>query len=177
MSVSFPLHAAFFRFAGTIRRIQMRVTFTFADPYDLWNFNIGAWTALRAVFMLSQTSVVDRHENILRLTYPKATSYAGGKNDGTVFDGTVKFYSRDENGTEYPLELTKPFGLKLSYVIPKEWNSERAFMWLYTEVAKLAYAMTEGRVFPAYGIAEDTWDEETKSHILEFMYAGDVDEY
>ncbi len=144
----------------------MRVSIAVPAGRELVNFNICVWELLRGIQRLVQ-SYRKEDENT-----PDSVKFTFDEEEGNkgVYEIRVTFFRDNmESGAdpyfEYhprfpeakpvtPIKLEPPFGHTYVFAPPKGCNLEESAGHVYTEVVKLAYAMTQGRVVPYAQIAE-----------------------
>ena len=159
----------------------MRVSMAVPAGLELVNFNICVWDMLRAIQRLATSYQAD-DENT-----PDTVRFVFIEEEGNkgVYEGRAVFFRHAEGVDPYleshsarygadvvqkkpitPLKLDPPFKASITFAPPKGCNLEESASHVYTEVAKLGYAMTQGRLFPD-SIAESVMGP---TFVMVFLY-------
>ena len=153
----------------------MRIFIITASSEDMWQLNIAKWDLMRAILRLSQIPKQESglghrlrvvFERTLNPEYPERREYSGKATFHQLIPETLHDI---EPASEIAMTLNPPFAVReISFWLPEGFRTEDCFNWYASEVAVLAYAMTQGRVCQVGTIAGGLEKEKDGSFVLEF---------
>jgi hypothetical protein len=150
----------------------MRVSFSVASLNDLWTINLGVWDTLRAVQRLTTLAVPKDCKHILTVTFRKKDAERNREDESTTYMGQVETHTLHKFGKQLDLKLEIP---RIFFIIPKGCGAEESLLWANVEIAKLAYAMSGGRVSPVNGVEWGVCSKDRDAFVLTFEVAGGAD--
>lgn len=139
----------------------MRASIATVSLPELTRFNIAVWDILRAILRLMTIPTNDSE-----MKYEVIITFRKEPGGGGNFEGDVAF--KDINSSQL-VKLDPPFNAPVTFMPPEGCSLKESFDWLASEVAKLAYVMSHGKIWPSASIVEGAWKVQDGWFVLQYQ--------